>query len=56
MDLTILLLANGFILSAIFAVLLILLALNGNRKQARIKTREDLKKIKEQINNPVQFL
>ena len=51
MDVAIILLANGFFLSLILLVLLIILAFNGYSKpRKRKKVSEDLKKIKDQIN------
>lgn len=52
MDLTIILLGNGFLLSFILLVLLIILASQNGRSQRkkRGKVKEDIKKIKAQIN------
>ena len=52
MDLTIILLGNGFLLSFILLVLLIILASQNGRshRKKKGKIKEDLKKIKAQIN------
>lgn len=52
MDLAIILLGNGFFLSFILLVLLIILASQNGRSQRkkRGKVKEDIKKIKKQIN------
>ncbi len=44
-----LLLINGYILAFLFLIMLILLSMQKNPKKRRIKIKEDIKKIKEQI-------
>ncbi|MDO8508334.1 MAG: hypothetical protein Q7S27_01470 [Nanoarchaeota archaeon] len=53
MDPIIILIANGFALSLLLLILLIVMASKNNRpvKRNRIKVKDDLKKIKEQISS-----
>ena len=51
MSIEVLLLTNGFFLSFLLFVLLVIFAsTNGKHKKGRKKIKEDIKKIKDQIN------
>ena len=50
MELEVILLGSGFLLSFILLILLVVLALQNGRPPQRSKVKTDLKKIKEQIN------
>jgi len=51
MNLDALLLANGFFLTLVLAILLGILAKQNGHKPKKSKVKDDIKKIKEQINS-----